>query len=702
MVRGLFLILSLLVALIAEGHEVNTTQGNGVENNESNESSVPVKRLEIKASSIKSEGKVVKASQDALVHYDRSLLTADDTRYDTQQKKLYLKGDVQSIGYMGLKEHASEVEVDTQTDEARSKNLFLVNDNDIWLYAKEGHKRQGVYALGRSTLSSCDVESPLWRMEVSDADYYSDEQYVELFYATFYMQGIPLFYLPYWYVSTNKERRSGLLTPIVGSSSTDGTFYEQPIFWAISKSMDLEITPQIRTKRSVGAQGTFRWVDSPHSRMFLNVGYFKDKESYNPQKDAHYGLDFGYGSPNFWEGRPSDYNDSLYVNLSYLNDIEYIHLQHSDMNSFLYVHPIRQSKVNYALYSDDYYYGVNAKYFIDTRKETNDATLQILPSLQWHKYLEPLFIDNLTYSIDAKIDHFYRKEGTTLKQAQFNIPLEYSTSFLNDYAHFSLREKFYYNKYFFGNGEFTEEEFEYYNSIHDVSIYSDLVKAYGNYTHVLQPYIEYEHPGFERKGATSAYEALLEDQQDLFSIGLPERNFKLGLKQYVYEKKKLRFSHRVAEVYYPEGELQWSDIENELRYYWRKWSFYNRTLYSFDFDKLRESSSTMSLRQRDYSIRVTHSYIDYLEDVTRNDVDALGLSASYKLNSQINFSAGLWHDLELEQNRQLRFNAGYHRDCWGVNISWVKNTLPTVSNTAEERKYFYFQIHFKPFGSIGK
>jgi LPS-assembly protein len=686
MVRVVFLVLGLSTVLVAEGNESNIT--------------TPPKLLKIKASSIKSNQGVVQVPEDALIHYKGALVRADETRYDTKSKVLKLKGNVQAIGYRGIKEYAQEVEVETQQDKAKFKKAFLVNENDIWMYADDMNKTQGTYTASRSTLSSCDVRNPLWRMEFSDSEYHSIEEYVELYNATLYMHSVPIFYLPYWYFSTNNERASGLLSPKIGYSEHDGFFYEQPIFWAINRSMDLEVVPQLRSKRSVGAYSTFRFADSPSSRGLLRAGYFQDKKSYNPQQEEHYGVEFKYSSPDFWLTKPEGYSDGLYVNLLYLNDVEYINLKRSGVEYFG-VNPIQSSKLNYYLHNDDYYYGLNAKYFIDTRKADNDETLQVLPALQWHKYLQSFLIDNLTYSVDAQVRNFDRSKGTTLRQAEFSIPIEYSTTLLDDYVHLTLREKLYYNKYFFGNGSFEETQFEYYNSIHDASIYTDLVKSYGDYTHVLQPSIAYEHPGFESEGPID-YELLQDDQRALFSVGLPERNFKLGLKQYLYDDDKLIFSQRIDQVYYPGAESEWSDIRNEMRSYWRKWTFYNRMMYSFDFDKIRESATSISLSKQDYSIRMGHSYLHYLETPARKKINMLSLYANYRWNSRLNLSTGLSYNAEEKSKEQARFNIGYHRDCWGIDFSFIKDLRPTIQNLADVKQtYYYFQIHFKPFGSIG-
>jgi LPS-assembly protein len=115
--------------------------------------------------------------------------------------------------------------------------------------------------------------------------------------------------------------------------------------------MDLEINPQIRTDRSQGVYSTFRFVDSNHSSGKIRVGYFKDKSSYTQEHgltdDEHYGIEFNYESSKVFEKYlPDGFDDGLYVNTTYLNDIDYLYLQRTTLDHFGFS-PIQQSRINY-------------------------------------------------------------------------------------------------------------------------------------------------------------------------------------------------------------------------------------------------------------------------------------------------------------------------------------------------------------------
>jgi len=56
------------------------------------------------------------------------------------------------------------------------------------------------------------------------------------------------------------------------------------------------------------------------------------------------------------------------------------------------------------------------------------------------------------------------------------IPLEFSTSFFDDFVNVSLGEEFYYSKSFFGNGDFVHDDFQYYSNTHKAKLFTDFDK----------------------------------------------------------------------------------------------------------------------------------------------------------------------------------------------------------------------------------
>ena len=318
-----------------------------------------------------------------------------------------------------------------------------------------------------------------------------------------------------------------------------------------------------------------------------------------------------------------------------------------------------------------------------------------------HKYLSHFKWDNLTYSADFHINNLDRKEGVTLRQAEFKIPLEFTTSFFDDFLNLSLGEELYYSKFFFGNGDYVHDDFEYYSNIHKVKFFTDLTKKYDGFIHVLQPSLEYIKPGSEHQSPAS-FSLLSDEQQEMFAVGLPEEQYAFRLSQYFYdENMKLKFYQRFTQSYYLDRDYELGDMSNEMKYNWKKWNFYNNTTYSHEYGKIRESSSYISLYKSEYYFRAGHTYKQILPDrPNSSSANDASFYFGYSLNKQIKLNGGLTYDVDDASSKQWRFGGSYHRDCWNFTASIRQDITPRPTGYSTDNT-FYVQLNFIPFGIVG-
>jgi len=663
-------------------------------------------KIEITAKHLTSTKTIVHAADGVVVYYQGAVIKADSAVYNKETQLLLLDGNIDMIGYRGTKEHMDHLEIHTDTKEVEFKELFFVTKNDVWLFTQQANKAEGNYTLGETVFSSCSVDDPTWKMVASSAVYDSADKYIKAYGAKIYFRDVPIFYTPYMAFSTDRHRKSGFLFPSVGYRENEGVLYEQPYYWAINASMDLELNPQIRTDRGYGLYSTFRFADSDHSSGAVRLGYFRDtndfQERENTEDAGHYGLEMRYDSTEIFSALfPDGFKDELYLNAIYLNDIEYLNLQKSQFGNFGQT-PIQESRLNYFLANDAYYFGMNAKYFIDTRLEHNDETIQQLPVIQLHQYLDRLIWDDLTYSIDLQMKNFERAKGSTMKQVEMRVPLEYTTSFLDDLLSFSLGETLYYSKSFFGNGDYAYDDFQFFSDYTKVRVFSDLTKQYSSFIHVMQPSLEYIHPGVKSQKPVD-FERLSEDQKALFVVSAPEEYYALSLSHYLYDNQmNLKFYQRISQRYYTQREYKFSDISNEMQYNWRHWQFYSDITYAVEYRDIRESSTRVSLNESRYNFSLSHTFKQDLSSienrVTSNDIN---LDFGYHWDDHLHMHGGLIYNIDTSEGKQWLLGGSYKQDCWGVSIALRQDITPRPGEKATTENSFYIQFDFTPFVSLG-
>lgn len=664
--------------------------------------------IEIFASKIDGTKTTANAEDDVLVFYGDAILKSDSAFFDKNSSLLTLDGNIESIGYAKTKEQTSYMVLNTFTSDTKSDSLFLTNENDIWLYTDSAKKYGNLYFLGHTMLSSCSLEDPLWKMVFDNSVYDDQSQLMKLYSIMLYIGDIPIFYIPYLSFTTNNERKSGLLFPRFGYSGDTGILYEQPIFWAPYLNWDMEFNPQIRSKRSVGIYGTFRFADTPNSSGEFRIGNFSDFDDYYRSHDLryqnHYGAELLYDSSKLFE-LPYDFKDGLYINAIYLNDIDYLNLQKSRLEHFGITN-FQESRLNYFAQNNDYFALLNAKYFIDTTKESNGNTIQVLPSFEFHKFYNQISILPLYYSADLSFANYYRSNGSTLKRADFTLPFELSQSFFDDYLRITLSEELYVTKLFFGGIASGVNDFSFASNTNKISISSDLTKRYENHTHTLQPSFSYSNLGKTKESPVS-YDLIGLEQQQLYTLDLPKEQYKFSFSQYFYDNSsELNFFEILSQVYYPKENYNFSDLEHEFGVNYKNFSISNQLLYSYEFSKFRSIYTNAFWHNGDLSFEISHAYKKNIMDelnhiaVTNN----INLDTNYKFNKNLSLYGGFSYELDNKNNKFWNIGASYNKDCFGLSLALSKTSYPALTQVGAsyaDSINFYIELKFIPFATVG-
>lgn len=189
--------------------------------------------------------------------YDGRTLRADRVVYDLQKRTVHAQGGVQIIDADGSVRTAEEIEVAEDLGAGVATGFGARFPSGGALAANSAVRNaDGSAKLGRLVYTACPVcapgekgPPPTWTLRARRA--VQDPGAKMIFYrdALLSVRGVPVIYLPYFaHPDPTAGRRSGFLTPDVGSSSKLGAFYQQPYYWAISDYSDLTVSPQFHSK----------------------------------------------------------------------------------------------------------------------------------------------------------------------------------------------------------------------------------------------------------------------------------------------------------------------------------------------------------------------------------------------------------------------------------------------------------------------
>lgn len=666
-------------------------------------------KFQVIANNLNTKNNILVAKGDVVVFSPKYYITAQKIIHDKDKNTLELFDDVIIVKNNNVQTKSDYAFLDLNNDDLyQNPNIFYEEKSQIWINSKDADKKNDLIELGKSILSSCDCDDPDWSIRSTSMDYDTKDMWINTYNTTLYVKDFPVIYTPYLGFSTDTRRRTGLLIPLLGYSSTEGFFYNQPIYFAPAPNYDIEVIPQIRTSRGYGSYFYFRYADSPDSMLRIGTGYFKEKESYveenNLRDDEHYGFNLDYERVNLFADT-FDSKDGLYASIRYLNDVEFNSLEDSRYQES--IEKKVESKINYVYDTPDYFLGAYSRYYIDTQKESNNETLQELPKLQAHSYSRPL-IDRLMYSTDLKYTNHYRRDGLNANQYEFSIPLSYSFSLLDDYLTLTFKHQVTANKFEYSDKDtgLSLEDGTFVESVSSVMLNSDLIKPYENYIHTMNLSAEYNHFNTMKEEGDLYSISNTNSQLSSFPVSESSDNIIFGLNQSIYDKEDLKqiINHRIRQsiVYNDQDEAKLHNLENQITYNYGLGSISNKVVYNHQDDQFIENSTNFSLSYADYYLRLGYYMSKDTPNSGKEELESYNVATSYRISHDYKIGYTTTYDLERDYRSKEAIHFDINDRCWDFSISFERETEPASTLDLEPitQDIFYLQLVLKPLGSV--
>ncbi len=224
-------------------------------------------------------GSKIEATGNVEVKRQLTTLKAQDVSVDRQTQDVEAKGNVSLDDPEWKIKSADSVQMnlEKETGEIQNGDLFI-EQGHLTLSGRRFQKFVGQsYHVdeGFFTTCLCDSGPSPWRISGDSVDLRPDGVGT-IRGGYFYIFDVPVLYLPYGFFPVKTERQSGFLVPKIGQSTTDGFRYQQPFFWAISKSTDATIAGDFESRSRWGALGELRTIINRDSDFQLNGSYFNE------------------------------------------------------------------------------------------------------------------------------------------------------------------------------------------------------------------------------------------------------------------------------------------------------------------------------------------------------------------------------------------------------------------------------------------
>jgi LPS-assembly protein len=184
------------------------------------------------------------------------VMRADKIVFDRNTGVAAATGHVVLLEPDGEVMFADYAEMHNNMNDGILKDMRALMQQNGRLAANGAQRTNGqINELSKVVYTTCNLcakdptRPPLWQIRAASAVQDAEHKKVEYRDATLEMFGIPVAYSPYfWNADPSVKRESGILPPVLGSSSSIGAFFGQPYYLVIDDQSDATFLPMITTE----------------------------------------------------------------------------------------------------------------------------------------------------------------------------------------------------------------------------------------------------------------------------------------------------------------------------------------------------------------------------------------------------------------------------------------------------------------------
>jgi LPS-assembly protein len=593
----------------------------------------------------------------------QQLIATGDVSY--QNPQLSVTSQKVLLNTQNNRMEIADTQYELTTLNARGQAELLVVDQS------QGLELNGV------TFSTCPTGQEDWLVHADSITVKPDETRGVARNAFFYVQDIPIFYLPYYSFPVTDARETGLLFPQIGSSSSTGFAYEQPYYLNLDPQYDATITPRYMTKRGLQLKTEFRYLTENNSGQ-IDIEYLPNDSDSTTNEDRYFYRFTHKGAlSEDWE---------VNVDFNGLSDDNYIVDLGSDYYNSADTHLFRTLGLHY--YSDALNVSLQLRDF--EILGDHDDTYRALPELKLD-YVTDLPA-GFKFDIHSELARFDNANGTSPKATRAHIAPTLSLPLENSWGEFLAETSVMHTVYRQEDIEGTDLSRDVSRTLGQAKLYGALVFERqanwfgGNVTQTLEPRAQYLYTSYEDQSDIGLYDTtrLFNDFAGLFRgqefTGLDRISDKnqvtLGItSRIIDEDNREQFKLSLGQIFYLEDnkvtaaskEDDRSALAAELD--WRigsKWLAHSEVQVSTQTDKVERSSIGLEYRlARDKMLQINHRFV---RDLSGEQISQLGLTASWPI-AQDWYWVGRWYR-DIDRHRTIESYTGlqYESCCWALRI----------------------------------
>lgn len=518
-------------------------------------------------------------------------------------------------------------------------------------------------------------------------------------------QGVPIFYSPYLEFPLDDKRRSGFLSPKLGSAKNSGMVVEAPYYLNLAPNYDLTLYPRYLTSRGFQLGGNARYI-TDHSSGSL-IGEYMPSDSQSTESNR--------GALAFRHQQDLSSRWHLGTDLQYVSDNNYLDDFTNNLLLSSATHVPRLLTLNY----NGDWLSVNSKIH---SYQTIDSTIapaaqpyDRLPQIQFNSRL-PFLSDLLTVSLEGEVSNFSqsgRIEGWRYDlNPTVGLPLETTYGFFKpklqlNSTHYSLNNTTTGSTnpsrsvpiFSIDSGLFFERRFNLSGQGRTQTLEPRLFYAYipyknqtllpnfdtagGNFYNFSNLFRSNRFFGRDRVGDTNQLTTALTSRLLDSASGNELGHLRLG-QIFFFSDRKVQLSGST------QTQTQ-SDLLAELQFKLTDdWTLNSYLQYNHNNSEI----STGKLDLAYYKDPKRTAQLSYLYQ--KSGLEQLNLDVSWPLSPSWKIRVQQLYSITNSQSQSSSVGLNYDSCCWSLGLS----TQRRLDNTGSYRSAFFATLELKRLGSI--
>lgn len=337
-----------------------------------------------------------------LVRRGTRLAGADTANYDPDDSTLRLTGNVRyQDPNTNITSDAAEFSYSTGSVSFAGAEFRLGQSGARGAADVINVSQSGTLRLRDVRYTTCPPDSNDWLLQAADIELDTNTGQGTARNVALRFQGVPFLYAPRLSFPLGDARKTGFLTPEIGSAARSGNEIRAPYYWNIAENYDATFSPRLLTNRGLQLAGEFRYLTERHSGD-LSVEYLPDDDVISDTRsyvDFNHRTDFASG----WRAivAASDVSDG-----NYFEDLR------GSLSATSITHLNRRFEFEYFGQNWSMLGRVQDYLTIDDNIAATDDPYQRLPQLLFRGALPRRFL-GAQASLDAELVNFDRNVGVT-------------------------------------------------------------------------------------------------------------------------------------------------------------------------------------------------------------------------------------------------------------------------------------------------